>query len=218
MTDRSPISVDLFDRRKEYRSRTLDESSVDPDPLRQFARWMEEAESAEVPEATAMVLATTDGHGHPTARVVLLKAVDRGFVFFTDYRSDKAMDIAANPHVAMVFFWQPLERQVRVIGIASQVSPEESDRYFATRPQGSQIGAWASRQSDVIPDRHWLEQRWETAAQRFAGSAVPRPDHWGGYRVHPTELEFWQGRESRLHDRIHYQLENDAWRVSRLSP
>jgi pyridoxamine 5'-phosphate oxidase len=167
-----------------------------------------------------MTLATADADGFPTARVVLLKAVDgRGFQFFTNYESRKGAELAANPRAALAFLWIPLERQVRVRGTVERLTAEESDAYFATRPRGSQIGAWASRQSQPLERRGLLEQRWSDLEQMYAGREVPRPPHWGGYRVRPLEIEFWQGRENRLHDRLRYAaVPGGGWRVERLAP
>ena len=197
----------------------LDESDVDADPIRQFEHWFQDAVRAEVPEPNAMTLATATPDGTPSARIVLLKGFDeRGFTFFTDYRSHKASDIAANPRVALVFFWHDVERQVRISGRATRVERSESKEYFRSRPVGSQHGAWTSQQSSVIASRGILEARYAAVAAEFAGREVPLPSHWGGYRVAPESLEFWQGRESRLHDRLRYVLHAGLWRVERLSP
>jgi pyridoxamine 5'-phosphate oxidase len=215
----SPGAESLADLRRNYTRATLDESDVDADPVAQFRRWFGEALAARVLEPNAMTLATATADGRPSARIVLLKDVDaRGFVFYTDYRSRKAAELAANPHAALVFHWAELERQVRVAGRVSVVSREESAAYFASRPVGSRRGAWASHQSQPIAERSVLERQFEAVSERFAGDDVPLPDHWGGFRLAPVEMEFWQGRASRLHDRIHYVLESDAWRRERLSP
>ena len=180
-----------------------------------------EAEAAKIPEPNAMTLATATPEGSPSARIVLLKAFDeRGFVFFTDYRSRKGAELEANPRAALVFYWAELERQVRIEGEVSIVAPAESDAYYASRPRPSRVGAWASPQSRVIPDRGWLEREYNAVQQRFAGDpdSIPRPPHWGGYRLLPSTFEFWQGRQSRLHDRIRYRLEDASWRVERLAP
>ena len=212
------ITTSLADQRKEYAREELDEKSVDADPIRQFQAWLDEAIAAKLPEPTAMTLATVNGRGRPSARIVLLKGVDeRGFVFFTNYQSRKGKELAANPLAALTFLWKELERQVRIEGQTERVSPEESQAYYATRPLGSRIGAWASPQSEAIENRAWLEQRWAELTESH-GESPPRPPHWGGYRVLPEYLEFWQGRRSRLHDRIAYSREGSAWKVSRLAP
>jgi pyridoxamine 5'-phosphate oxidase len=212
------VATELAALRKDYALKTLDEADVDRDPLKQFGVWMVEAIHAQVPEPTAMTLASADAAARPSARIVLLKGLDpRGFVFFTNYESRKARDFAANPFAALTFFWKELERQVRIEGRVEKVSADESSAYFLTRPLGSRIGAWASPQSRVIENRSWLESRWkELGAQH--GEDPERPPHWGGYRVIPDHLEFWQGRMSRLHDRIAYQRLGGAWEITRLAP
>jgi pyridoxamine 5'-phosphate oxidase len=214
-----PVSV--ADLRREYALARLDEKDVSRDPIAEFARWFAEAQAAEVEEPNAMVLATATPDGTPSARVVLLKGFDeRGFVFFTDYRSRKGAELEANPRAALVFYWGELDRQVRITGGVSLASAEESERYFRSRPLGSRLGAWASHQSQVIPGRAALEADLREVEARFADGDVPLPAHWGGYRVVPDTIEFWQGRESRLHDRIRYVKEKGGrgWRVERLSP
>jgi pyridoxamine 5'-phosphate oxidase len=179
---------------------------------------MVEAIHAQVPEPTAMTLATADGKGRPSARIVLLKGMDpRGFVFYTNYGSRKGRELAANPQAALTFMWKELERQVRIEGKVEKVTAEESQAYYATRPLGSRIGAWASPQSEVIENRAWLEKRWEALSKEY-GESPSLPPHWGGYRVMPEYLEFWQGRRSRLHDRIVYAREGSGWKLSRLAP
>ena len=210
--------MNIADIRKDYALRRLDESDVDADPFKQFHAWLREALAAEVPEPTAMTLATVDDEGSPSARIMLLKALDeRGFVFYTNYESRKGRELATRPRAALTFFWKELERQVRIEGSVEKVSAAESDEYFASRPLGSRIGAWASTQSATIASRPWLEARVKAAEAQYGGSP-PRPPHWGGFRVIPDWLEFWQGRQSRLHDRIAYTRESTGWVVSRLSP
>ena len=204
--------------RKNYAFGQLSEAEVSSNPLDLFQVWFDQAVKAECPEPNSMTLATADSAGNPSARIVLLKGADStGFTFFTNYESQKGKELAARPHAALLFHWHELERQVRIKGLVERVSPAESDEYFHSRPAASRIGAWASPQSSEIPNREFLEE----AEKRFAadfGDKPPRPEHWGGYRLHPTEIEFWQGRPSRLHDRIHYQLEDAQWRITRLAP
>ncbi len=206
--------------RLEYKKEKLSEESVEANPLTQFEIWFQEAMNAEVPEPNAFALATSGPLGIPSARIVLLKGVDRdGFVFYTNYKSDKAKDIAYNSHVGMCFLWHELERQVRVIGRAAKVSREESEIYFHSRPRESQIGAWVSPQSDEIASRDVLDQKLaEVTAKYENDEIIPLPDHWGGYRIIPEEIEFWQGRPNRLHDRILYHNLEGYWKIERLAP
>src|SRR5207253_4484944 len=196
-----PTALDLSLLRRSYARAALGEGDVADDPIAQFAAWFAEAQNAEVPEPNGMTLATATPNGDPSARIALLKGVDaRGFTFYTDYRSRKGTELDANPRAALVFWWEPLERQVRVVGRVERVSREESATYFATRPRGSRLGAWTSRQSSVIPDRAALERDLAAEEARFPEAEdVPLPEHWGGYRVMPDEMEFWQGRPNRLH-------------------
>jgi pyridoxamine 5'-phosphate oxidase len=205
--------------RHDYHLTGLVENDLDADPLKQFRLWFNEVIGAGISEANAMMLSTVS-NGRPSGRIVLLKDLDeRGFSFFTNYASKKSREMEANPQVALTFFWKEFERQVRIEGTIIRTSEAESDAYFAVRPRGSQIGAWASDQSEVIPDRAFLEEKTEAFKNRFEGSQVPRPPHWGGYRVMPDYVEFWQGRPSRLHDRLAYTKQIDSsWKIERLSP
>jgi pyridoxamine 5'-phosphate oxidase len=204
--------------RKNYTFGQLSETDVPANPLPLFKLWFDQAVRAECPEPNSMTLATADKAGNPSARIVLLKGADEnGFSFFTNYESQKGQDLAVRPQAALLFHWHELERQIRIQGVVERVSAAESDEYFHSRPFASRIGAWASPQSSAIPNREFLEE----AEKRFKvelGDTPPRPEHWGGYRLRPTEMEFWQGRPSRLHDRIHYKLDGSTWKVSRLAP
>ena len=214
----------IADLRTEYMRETLDEASVLPDPLRQFERWFADAVKSQLREPNAMTLATVGAGGRPSARIVLLKEFDdRGFAFFTNYTSRKGRDLAVHPGAALLFFWPDLERQVRIEGAADLLPASESAAYFAGRPRSSQLGAWASPQSEPIAGRAALQARFSAAEGRFGGAttAVPCPPHWGGYRLVPDMMEFWQGRASRLHDRIRYRRRQDrpgAWDIDRLAP
>lgn len=211
--------MSLADLRTDYRMASLSESDVNADPIAQFNVWFSEAQRAEVPEPNAMVLGTSTVDGFPSTRVVLLKEVsENGFVFYTDYRSRKGRELDANPRAALCFFWQALERQVRITGAVQRVSRDESRVYFESRPAGSRVGAMASVQSSTLATRDELEQRVAELQAEFADGQVPLPDHWGGYRVLPVAIEFWQGRSSRLHDRILYSRTDEGWVRSRLSP
>ena len=209
----------MDDKKPGYSDSALDENTVDRDPLILFQRWLDEAIAAGFHLPEAMTLATATPDGKPSARLVLLKQVDtRGFVFFTNYNSPKARDLDSNPQAALVFYWPQFERQVRVDGTVERTSAAESDAYFKTRPRESQIGALASPQSDVIASREFLEQQAGGLEKRYEGHEVPRPAHWGGYRLRPGRIEFWKGRPSRLHDRIVYERQGDAWSIKRLAP
>jgi pyridoxamine 5'-phosphate oxidase len=204
--------------RKDYKLKSLLEDDVKKDPIEQFSVWWNEAVSSEITEVNAMTLATTTADGFPSARIMLLKNfTDEGFIFFTNYQSRKGSTLQQNPHAALVFFWKELERQVRIEGTVSKVSEKESDAYFLSRPAGSRIGAWASPQSTTIAGRHVIEQNVQKYSEQF-GEEIPRPPHWGGFIVKPSKIEFWQGRSSRLHDRILYTKVQDEWKIERLAP
>ncbi|BAY94338.1 MULTISPECIES: pyridoxamine 5'-phosphate oxidase [unclassified Tolypothrix] len=210
----------IADLRKDYTLQDLSETEVHPNPFIQFRQWFDQALAAQLPEPNAMTLATAMPDGKPSARMVLLKNFDeRGFVFFTNYNSRKGQELAENPQAALVFWWAELERQVRITGQVEQVSEAESDQYFYSRPENSRLGAWASNQSEVIESREVLEQRLQELQDKYETQEIPRPVNWGGLRVIPTEIEFWQGRPSRLHDRLLYtRIDNGDWKIERLSP
>lgn len=214
-----PSALNIADIRKEYMLESLDEETAGHDPVAFFKKWFSEAEAAEITEINAMTLATADAGGAPHARIVLLKGLDEtGFVFFTNYDSAKGVQISANPKVALLFFWKELERQVRIEGIIEKVDPAESDAYFHSRPAGSRIGAWASPQSRRIEHRNILDTNYAKYEAEFSSIDIPRPEHWGGYRVIPTAIEFWQGRASRMHDRIVFSHTGNGWERHRLAP
>jgi len=213
-----PTHPDVAELRRNYTRDGLRRADLAGDPVAQFRQWFGEAVAAELVEPNAMVLSTTDGH-RPSSRSVLLKAYDeKGFVFFTNYESRKAQDIAADPNVSLLFPWYPLERQVGILGRAERISAAESLAYFTSRPHGSRLGAWVSQQSAVINSRKFLEMKWDEVKRKFADGEIPLPSFWGGIRVVPTEIEFWQGRENRLHDRFRYTRSGDGWGIERLSP
>lgn len=211
--------TELADLRKNYSLGSLDENNVDPDPVKQFQHWFDYALERRVPEPNAMTLATADADGRPSSRIVLIKGIDaRGLVFFTNYLSRKGREVAASPYASVVFYWSELERQVRIEGTVSKTSDAESDEYFHSRPLGSRLGAWISEQSEVVASRAELEARAALFSERY-GDDPPRPPHWGGLRLAPERFEFWQGRPSRLHDRIQYTRDpTHGWRIARLAP
>lgn len=211
--------MNIQDIRTEYAKLSLDEESVEKNPIAQFDRWFKEAIDAKVYEANAMILSTVNQQNRPSSRVVLLKGFDeKGFVFYTNYESRKSKEIGLNPNVSLVFFWPELERQIRIEGTATRISTKESMAYFFSRPVTSRIGAWASAQSAIIEGRKVLEKRVEELKKQFKGEEVPYPEFWGGYRIEPSTIEFWQGRPSRLHDRLVFRLSENKWEISRLSP
>lgn len=222
MTDAlDPSALDPADMREQYRTAEFLEADLAADPMEQFARWFKEAaDSAAVVEPNAMIVSTATPGGRPSSRTVLLKHYDeRGFVFFTNYGSRKGSELDSNPYVSLLFPWHPVARQVLVTGTATRVGRDETAAYFRTRPHGSQLGAWASEQSSVIASRAELLARYEELAARYPeGEQVPVPPHWGGFRVAPDTVEFWQGHENRLHDRLRYVRDGEAWRVERLAP
>jgi pyridoxamine 5'-phosphate oxidase len=212
--------MQIPEMRKEYTWSGLSEDDVDADPVRQFETWLKQAVAANLPEPNAMTLATATPDGQPSARMVLLKGFDAsGFTFFTNYESRKGRELTANPRAALLFFWPELQRQIRIEGTVERVSEAESDAYFRSRPLGSRLGAWASAQSVVIAGRAVLEERVREVIQRYPDGEVPCPPNWGGYRVYPLNIEFWQGRPDRLHDRLRYlRIQPSGWRIERLSP
>lgn len=214
------MSNNIADIRKEYKLQTLSEKDVLKDPIGQFDKWWQEAVHAGIDEVNAMTLATASADGMPDARIVLLKGFDtKGFYFFTNYNSSKGQQLLENPRATLVFFWKELERQVRISGLVSLANEKTSDDYFNSRPEGSRLGAWASPQSEVIESREWLEENERKLQEEWAGSSITRPPHWGGYVIKPVHMEFWQGRPSRLHDRILFSLQtNGQWKIQRLAP
>lgn len=211
--------TELAELRRDFSRERLSRSSVAQSPFSQFSKWMAEALASEIIDANAMVLATVDEQCRPSSRVVLLKGFDEtGFAFYTNYESKKGHDLASNPHAALHFFWPELERQINIRGIAAKISREKSEAYFKSRPLESQIGAWASNQSAILESRDELEKRVEEIRKQFSGDDVPLPPFWGGFRLTPDRFEFWQGRASRLHDRICYEPNGESWTISRLSP
>lgn len=205
--------------RGEYSKNSLDESKVDRNPIKQFEKWMFEALESGVPEPNAMILATVDANHKPKARVVLLKEVDDGsFIFYTNYSSDKGKELQQNPNASLCFMWLELERQVRIEGVTEKIPKSVSEEYFKQRPHQSQLGALASNQSEVVESREVLEDRFAELEKKYNEGEVPMPDTWGGYRLIPEAIEFWQGRRSRLHDRVKYELQNENWTIKRLSP
>lgn len=211
--------VDVEYLREKFTRRGLHESDLDADPIRQFQRWFREAEEANIPDANAMTLATATSNGIPSARIVLLKSFDeRGFIFYTNYESEKGKVLAENPNAVLVFHWKEIERQVRITGTVSKISREESERYFHSRPRGSQLSAWASHQSEVVAGRDSLELKMKEFKAKFEGKEIPLPPYWGGFCVAPVSVEFWQGRPNRLHDRFRYTLAKGKWSIERLSP
>ena len=213
------MNQEIGDIRKDYKLKSLLEEEVLPNPIDQFAMWWNEAVDSKIEEVNAMTLATASADGIPSARIVLLKGfTTQGFVFFTNYQSHKGKDLAENPRAALILFWKELERQVRIEGLVEKVSEAESDAYFRSRPVRSKIGAWASSQSTLVANRAVIEESAERYTAQFADENIPRPPYWGGYLVKPEKIEFWQGRRSRLHDRILYTRQNQQWKIERLSP
>lgn len=213
------MNTSIADLRQDYRRQTFDEADAHADPIQQFQTWFDQAVAAQLPEPNAMTLATATLDGIPSARIVLLKAVDdRGFTFFTNYDSAKGQELAVNPRAALVFLWTDLERQVRITGAVAKISAVESDDYFNSRPPGSRLGAWASHQSQPIASRAVLETHLADLTAKYSDHPAPRPPQWGGYRVLPEAIEFWQGRSNRLHDRLLYRPHANHWRIQRLSP
>lgn len=214
------MNKSIADIRRDYSHKSLSEKDTDANAMKQFEKWWHEAVESKIDEVNAMTLATASIDGLPSARIVLLKEFNEtGFVFFTNYESYKAQQLAENPKACLVFFWKELERQVRITGLIEKVNAGQSDEYFHSRPESSRIGAWASPQSRVIGSRHWLDEKFNELVNKMEGTEIARPPHWGGYVVKPVVIEFWQGRPSRLHDRLQYTLEdNGGWKIERLAP
>jgi len=214
------MPTNIAEIRRDYSHKSLSENDVDANAIKQFERWWNEAVNSSIDEVNAMTLATASIDALPSARIVLLKEFnEKGFVFFTNYESYKAQQLAENPKACLVFFWKELERQIRITGLIEKISSKQSDDYFQSRPASSRIGTWASPQSRVIENRDWLDEKFNALVTKMEGSKIPRPPHWGGYIVKPVVIEFWQGRPSRLHDRIQYTLEeNGEWKIERLAP
>ena len=212
--------MSIADIRKDYKQHSLNEADVAADPFTQFQQWWDQAIASEIDEVNAMTLATASNDGIPSARIVLLKGFSsKGFTFFTNYNSYKGKQLDENPKACLVFFWKELERQVRITGLIEKINGKQSDEYFQSRPESSRIGTWASPQSRVIENRQWLDEKFNELVNKMEGTPIPRPPHWGGYIVKPVVIEFWQGRPSRLHDRIQYTLEeNGGWKIERLAP
>jgi pyridoxamine 5'-phosphate oxidase len=212
--------MQIADLRQDYKAKTMEYADMNPNPIQQFNNWFDEALASKLLEPNAMTLATVSSEGKPSARVVLLKGLNAdGFIFFTNYESRKGQNIDTNPNVALVFLWLELERQVRIEGVIEKISAEESEVYFHSRPHSSQLGAWVSPQSKVIEDRGVLEQTYLDLEREYKSKPIPKPENWGGYRVKPNLIEFWQGRSSRLHDRMCYQVQEDGnWQIVRLAP
>lgn len=214
------MQKNIADIRRDYSHQSLSEKDVAANAIKQFEKWWDEAVRSKIDEVNAMTLATASIDGLPSARIVLLKEFnEKGFVFFTNYESYKAQQLAENPKACLVFFWKELERQIRITGLIQKINGQQSDEYFQSRPEASRIGAWASPQSRVIESRDWLDEKFNELVNKMEGNAISRPPHWGGYIVKPVVIEFWQGRPSRLHDRIQYTLEESGnWKIERLAP
>ena len=214
------MTVNIADIRKNYSQKKLSEKKADANPMKQFAKWWKQAAASKIDEVNAMTLATASQDGVPAARIVLLKGVDEnGFIFFTNYESFKGQQLTENPKACLVFFWKELERQVRITGLVEKISTAASDEYFHSRPEGSQLGAIASPQSRIIESREWLDKHFKKLKKQLKNEMIQRPEHWGGYIVKPVIIEFWQGRPSRLHDRLQYSLqETGEWKIERLAP
>ncbi|HAC15499.1 MAG TPA: pyridoxamine 5'-phosphate oxidase [Bacteroidetes bacterium] len=214
------MASDIDKIRRDYKSRSLDEADLHNDPIQMFLKWFDEAGQSGSLDVNAMTLATVDESGKPSTRIVLLKGVENdSFVFFTNYLSRKGQNLAANPNVSLCFFWPELERQIRIDGTCSKIASVDSEKYFRSRPYESQIGAWASAQSSIISSRTELENNFKSLMQKYpTPESIPFPEFWGGYKVNPTEIEFWQGRSSRLHDRFLYLKQKNSWTLNRMSP